>query len=832
MFEKRLEAFDTDREVQSLEKDKSSLQAELANQQQALNQFQKEMQEVQLELVLSQKALTEQVAALNQSALVVELNTDGTIMDVNDLFAEKMGQSRHQLTQHNLDALLAKSNGLQQAIIAQVTGGKVWKGELQLDDGNGTIWMSATISPVRNQKGEVVKIICVLTDITVQKQQSDALQHALDQSEEQAKALAEAQSKMQATQLELKGQISALNESAVVSETNLKGEITTVNRQFLMLSGYEEDELIGQNHRILKSGHQPDQVYNDLWKTISSGNVWHGEFKNRSKDGSMYWVAATIVPVLGTDGKPVKYIGVSFDITAQKLQEEQISTALEISHQQEAELRQSAKELQEAHEEMRATQIEMRGLIGALNNAGIVAETDDKGTITHVNDALMRISGYDKDELIGQNHRIFKSGEHDQAFFTKLWEAISNGDIWRGTFRNKAKNGDDFWLSTTITPVLGFDGKPVKYLAVSFDITGRMHQAAEIEKALASSRKTEIQLEERSQEMKERENYLQSALEQLAEELDRLRKHETFTEELHAYVPAALITRPIANLDSVGFVSSRFEALTGIEIAQLTSGDVGISMFLDADEAKAVQESMQAVSPNNPVYEVHYTLTTLKGELHLFEKGECIFDPNGNLKSVYAFLYQPIAQAQATEQPTDSAFSAHLLSSHAAATVDENGQIAQMTDALNNLTGNDQQPQTLTALAAALQIQIAEDAIAKANENGYWSDLQKPRQEDMPTLTVELFQTPGAKDSKLLLLVTSDPGVVKSKLELEKAEAISDSVSKLGEEVKHYEAELNAMEAQFMDLQVFLDQEIKNLVQFYRNQLDAKDEEIARYRQN
>ncbi|MEK7148531.1 MAG: PAS domain-containing protein [Patescibacteria group bacterium] len=101
--------------------------------------------------------------------------------------------------------------------------------------------------------------------------------------------------------------IEALSENAIFSLTDEKGDIVFVNNKFIEISQYAVDELLGQNHRILKSGHQPQEIFVDLWATISRGKIWRGEIKNRAKDGSYYWVDATIVPIPGPDGKPKNY---------------------------------------------------------------------------------------------------------------------------------------------------------------------------------------------------------------------------------------------------------------------------------------------------------------------------------------------------------------------------------------------------------------------------------------------------------------------------------------------------------------------------------------------
>ena len=263
---------------------------------------------------------------------------------------------------------------------------------------------------------------------------------------------------LRATLHDLEFQKFALDQHGIVSVTDVKGNILYVNDRFCSISGYEREELIGKNHRLIKSSEHSADFYQLLWRTIGQGHVWHGEVCNTAKNGSNYWVSATIVPFLNDQGKPFKYVSIRTDITLQKILER----------------------------EFQKNQQFLESITETLGEAIYVE--DASGKCVFMNKQAEHVLGWQRADLLGRSvHEAIHYRKADGCALSaedcQIRQTTMRGEIYSSEDESFVhKDGQIFPVQITAV-ALRDEGQYSGVVAVFQDITKRLEARAELTEA-------------------------------------------------------------------------------------------------------------------------------------------------------------------------------------------------------------------------------------------------------------------------------------------------------------------------------------------------------------
>ncbi|MFV3129130.1 PAS domain S-box protein [Niveispirillum sp. KHB5.9] len=352
--------------------------------------------------------------AINRSQCVIEFDSDGNILEFNQIFLSTFGYAVGELNgkHHRMFLRPVDHQGSDyQQFWERLRHGQSHTGVYRrLTKSGQELWLRATYIPVLDADGRVTRVVKLANDIT------DAVRRNVDMA----------------------GQVAAIHRTQAVIEFTPTGEILAANDHFLSTLGYRLDEIKGgHHHRFVPAEERGTPEYGRFWERLGNGEFFSGEFRRVARDGSDVWIQATYTPILDEDGNVTKVVKFASDITAQK----QIAADC-------------------------ASQLD------AISKSQAVIEFNLDGTIRTANANFLSAMGYRLEEVQGRHHALFMpEANRDSAEYRDFWRRLAQGEYQAGEFKRAAKGGREVWIQASYNPIIGLDGKPYKVVKYASDVT-------------------------------------------------------------------------------------------------------------------------------------------------------------------------------------------------------------------------------------------------------------------------------------------------------------------------------------------------------------------------
>jgi methyl-accepting chemotaxis protein len=365
------------------------------------------------------------IQALNRAQAVIEFDMKGHILWANENFLGLMGYTLEEVRgKHHMifcDASYTKTEEYAR-FWTRLGEGEYDSNEYRrVTKGGRDVWIRATYNPIFDEQGKPIKVVKFAQDVT--------------------------ESKLRNAQFE--GLVNAVNRAQAVIEFDMSGKVLHANANFLKLTGYSAEEVVGRHHRIFcDEATATSATYAAFWEKLNRGEYDSGEYKRFGKNKTEVWIRATYNPILDAAGRPMKVVKFANDIT-------------------------EAKRRTTEHE----------GKITAINRSQAVIEFDLDGNVLSANENFLHTMGYAMREVLGKHHSMFCSAEHTMSTdYRDFWAKLNKGEFVSGRFSRMGKYGREVWLLATYNPILDPKGEIIRIVKYAMDITQQVELEMQIQK--------------------------------------------------------------------------------------------------------------------------------------------------------------------------------------------------------------------------------------------------------------------------------------------------------------------------------------------------------------
>jgi len=315
---------------------------------------------------------------------------------------------------------------------------------------------------------------------------------------------------------ELNSRITAINRSNAALEFDLNGIILSVNEQYLDMTGYREEEVVGRHHSMfVEKGYETSKEYRDFWQRLKKGEYQQGVFKRITKSGEPIWLQGNYNPLMDDKGKPARVLKIATNITPAKRQ-----------------------------------QIELDAITDAIYKSNLTVEFDMNGKIIKANDNFLHLLDYTAGELIGRHHSVLvEKGVEKTAEYAAFWDALRRGEFQQGEYKRMTRKGEPVWIRGNYNPIMDTEGKPYRILKIATDVTLARMQAQELAAQAEELEAQQEELKQMNEEMRDKNVLLERSQAELESQQEELRQTNEELEEKAGMLEEQKQTLEVAKLE-------------------------------------------------------------------------------------------------------------------------------------------------------------------------------------------------------------------------------------------------------------------------------------------
>lgn len=441
-----------------------------------------------------QKLLRGQISALNYTMGTLELDRHGHIVYVNALFCHFLGVKKDHLLGKRPKTFLKSprwNNKEHYKIFWKtIKQGSSQSGEFEyVTQRQGSLWFYITFTPVFDDNSSLLKVIVIVNNITENKRKKCEIEDSnlrLHASEEELRQnmeeLMATQEHLRRIETEQRGHLAAINRTLAVAEYDVKGNIMEANTAFLYLMKYEREDLLGMHHDLLVDEHTKNHNgYSHFWQDLKQGMPKSGDFKRINQYQEDVWINSTYTPITDDQDNVIKVVQIANDITRDEQQN-----------------------------------IEYKSRNEAFTKFNTIVEFSLSGYVTHVNDFFLRLSGYELEEVIGQNYTFFlPDREEKKEIYDRFWKSVKRAGFYDGVFRWMSKFEEDLWFRGVYSVLRNNDGEALKIIKFAQDVSNEKLLEKQAQEQIEQIKKSERELRNNAEQLLQTNESLSQAKQNL-----------------------------------------------------------------------------------------------------------------------------------------------------------------------------------------------------------------------------------------------------------------------------------------------------------------------------